>query len=560
MIKRYNFICSLILVVVGIIFLTLLCFNPGKKISDLDYYTLDGGWNITINDKKMSNIVLSETSFDITSRGDKVIIENILPQNGINYPVLEFCASHCTVQVEIDGIERYSYGIDRLDDNKFVGYGYHYIDLPRNYYEKNIKITLIASDNNAFRSIDAPRICNGINVKSDFVQGRTIPLIINIFVIVFGFILLCIVVVLLINKRWMPQLMSISLLSIGVGIWSFCNYELTFLISDAYEMRNYLEFATLYISAIFILWYFKEQSLKYIDKIRIYGYYVLMAMLLCFNIIVWLSEFLGMAHLPDFIHYCHILLISTATYILVILAQDIKKKRFENYTIVVSLIIVIIFALIDIIKYNIEKYISSNTVGGFTGITCIGVLTLIIALIMDFCIRMFTSIKDVIEYNTLENVVYTDALTGLYNRNFCEEEFDDLDKNKHVYALIKLDINNVKYINETYGREQGDRYIKYFANIIQNIYGRYGTVARLGGDEFIVIIKNASTLNVDILIERMQNKIDTINSKIRIHDISTAYGVSTYDADKTESSREALRLADARMYQKKKEMKMYKNK
>jgi diguanylate cyclase (GGDEF)-like protein len=98
-----------------------------------------------------------------------------------------------------------------------------------------------------------------------------------------------------------------------------------------------------------------------------------------------------------------------------------------------------------------------------------------------------------------------DALTGLYNRRrFIEElnsEIDFLSRNKNRGALLFVDLDQFKYVNDTCGYPAGDRLIKQVAEQLENSVGEEGIVARFGGDEFAVLASNASRRQAKALAE-----------------------------------------------------------
>lgn len=122
------------------------------------------------------------------------------------------------------------------------------------------------------------------------------------------------------------------------------------------------------------------------------------------------------------------------------------------------------------------------------------------------------------ENNNLKRISYTDAMTGLLNKN-C---YIDIVEN-NVYtanAAIFGDINGLKYINDNYGHEQGDKLISKFANILSN-YFRKNSCYRISGDEFIVLCNN---ITKEEFIERFNKLYEEIqNMEIPIASIGYCY-------------------------------------
>ncbi|WP_158599094.1 bifunctional diguanylate cyclase/phosphodiesterase [Planococcus salinus] len=97
----------------------------------------------------------------------------------------------------------------------------------------------------------------------------------------------------------------------------------------------------------------------------------------------------------------------------------------------------------------------------------------------------------------LEYFAYHDSLTGLPNRRFFEnrlaERFALLHETGETFALMVLDIDNFKDINDRYGHETGDGIIQEFGSRLREVVGERDIAARLGGDEFIVLLSEVET-------------------------------------------------------------------
>lgn len=102
-------------------------------------------------------------------------------------------------------------------------------------------------------------------------------------------------------------------------------------------------------------------------------------------------------------------------------------------------------------------------------------------------------LKTVQEYNAkLEELSIRDPLTGLYNRRkfqeFIRYEIIRATRNQRGFSVIVLDLDNFKYINDTFGRPIGDMVLKEFGVMLAEGLRRCDVLARLGGDEFAIIL------------------------------------------------------------------------
>jgi diguanylate cyclase len=128
----------------------------------------------------------------------------------------------------------------------------------------------------------------------------------------------------------------------------------------------------------------------------------------------------------------------------------------------------------------------------------------------------------------LEKVSRVDGLTGLYNRRFWEEQFVmeyKRDKrSESPSALIMLDIDNFKKVNDTYGHPAGDEVIKTLAGIIKKATRETDLAGRYGGEEFAVILPDTPVANVEFVAERIRRLVEKC---VVVHDeINISFTVS----------------------------------
>lgn len=145
----------------------------------------------------------------------------------------------------------------------------------------------------------------------------------------------------------------------------------------------------------------------------------------------------------------------------------------------------------------------------------------------------------------------TDALTGIYNRNKYIELVDKLANSNDGVAVIFIDINNLKYVNDHKGHEFGDILIIGLANLLKNYMGNHIKVFRIGGDEFVVLIDNPQREEGQQLLEELQSKSKEL---VLEHDmkLSIATGLSVGPARYIKN---LIAEADEKMYINKEEMK-----
>lgn len=106
------------------------------------------------------------------------------------------------------------------------------------------------------------------------------------------------------------------------------------------------------------------------------------------------------------------------------------------------------------------------------------------------------------------DILNHDQLTGIYNRRFYEEELRKIDTEINLpIALVMVDVNGLKLINDAFGHQTGDLLLKKIADVLSRECKADGIVSRIGGDEFILLLPRANAEKVNELIERINESI-----------------------------------------------------
>ena len=111
---------------------------------------------------------------------------------------------------------------------------------------------------------------------------------------------------------------------------------------------------------------------------------------------------------------------------------------------------------------------------------------------------------------TITEVTYKDALTGLRNGATCdmmlEEVTAEMSAGMREFAIAVMDVNKTHHINETYGRDKGDAYLKGCSTLICYTF-KHSPVFRYGGDEFVAILKGADLEDRDKRLDYMRREM-----------------------------------------------------
>ena len=165
------------------------------------------------------------------------------------------------------------------------------------------------------------------------------------------------------------------------------------------------------------------------------------------------------------------------------------------------------------------------------------------------CVRDITERRA--EEERLKFLSFHDSQTGLYNRNYFEEEMARMEDGRFdPVGLIVCDLDLLKIVNDTVGHAVGDWLIQEAATLIRGCFRRSDIVARIGGDEFAILLPETPTPYVRRLSERIVARAEERNRENIGLPISLSVGWAVRESPE-EAIGQILREADDRMYRKK---------
>jgi diguanylate cyclase (GGDEF)-like protein len=120
-----------------------------------------------------------------------------------------------------------------------------------------------------------------------------------------------------------------------------------------------------------------------------------------------------------------------------------------------------------------------------------------------------------IKSQEMERLSNTDVLTGIYNRRYFDEEFEKewkrSERNNSMLSIILFDIDHFKNVNDTFGHQAGDEYLKKTAATLNSVFKRdYDIVARYGGEEFIVLLPGINADHAIQMAEKVRKRIESM--------------------------------------------------
>jgi diguanylate cyclase (GGDEF)-like protein len=148
----------------------------------------------------------------------------------------------------------------------------------------------------------------------------------------------------------------------------------------------------------------------------------------------------------------------------------------------------------------------------------------------------------------LRNLAMVDPLTGLYNRRFAEQrlaaEVARSERKGHPLTILTLDLNNFKFINDTYGHPAGDLVLQEFAARLNNVIRGGDLAVRLGGDEFLVLLPECTSEQLGLVLGRL----GSLTVDWHAHRIPVTFSAGWKQYERGERPEEMLARADEVLY------------
>jgi len=161
--------------------------------------------------------------------------------------------------------------------------------------------------------------------------------------------------------------------------------------------------------------------------------------------------------------------------------------------------------------------------------------------------------KDV-EIGKISHVAFRDALTGVGSKaayNKLKDETSEIFENgEEELAILMMDVNDLKYINDSFGHDAGDSYIKGCCNLACNIFKR-SPIFRLGGDEFVIVLRGEDYDDRDILAGQLKEALERSRTQEDVQPwerYSAAIGVAEIMSGDT-GLEDVFKRADKAMYE-----------
>ena len=133
--------------------------------------------------------------------------------------------------------------------------------------------------------------------------------------------------------------------------------------------------------------------------------------------------------------------------------------------------------------------------------------------------------KKLLDRKNMEDKVLKDDLTSCYNRKYVMYDLKDkYENNIFNFAILFIDIDGLKSVNDSLGHDIGDEYIVNISNVLKESIRENDLLARLGGDEFLIILNDLEEENIKEILNRIYEKIKFVDKITNNYKVSASIG------------------------------------
>lgn len=422
-----------------------------------------------------------------------------------NGSCLLFHERHHDVSIFSGDTKIYELKAERTLVGKTTGYKWIFCSVPDDSSIVKVVFTALYNDVKA----DDPAFFVGHeNYLYDSLFLDAMPeFLIGIFNIACGIVVLICYFIMKRKSKSVGDLIYITIDAIIFGMYELVNSNiLQLLVSNQVALSSISFFLLMLLSVPFVL-YIKETLFakdKCIYKALII--YSFLESLLCIILV-----FTNVRDLKETAFLSHIAIILSGIYAISGIINEIKQNGLHGTIIanMLGLTTCVVASIFDILRY----YDSSKGTEFDEVFIRFGFTLYIVILI---CINFINILKEIqlgkqAEY--YKELALMDIMTKLYNHNAFMQDADAL-LPSDTYAIVSMDLNNLKKVNDQQGHIEGDKYITNAADAIVNTFDKYGKCYRPGGDEFTVLLLNKNADKAEDLIQKLNEYISKYNESL----------------------------------------------
>ena len=369
-------------------------------------------------------------------------------------------------------------------------------------------------------------------MASDLMIGELPLVIISSLAILLGFFVVSVFLYFrFIQNEGNKGTIYLGFFSMSIGLWKLTDLRcMPLLMPERSLSLGYISIGALFLTTICLLSYISTLFVKECRKIP--------NILACVGSLVALTvlclQIFGITEIRQNLVYSHILLIIAILSIPV--TALINRIFYKNWGLLPSwklLLLLGVGIITDLLFYY------RNNKNGLLSFSIMGLI-------------VYTLIIFLMNVQDITRKAYTDSGTGLVNRARWMELMSTDHSSSKPYAILMIDMNGLKKVNDSLGHEAGDRMIVGLSDVLRKAVPANGVACRWGGDEFAVLLTDLDRTQLDLQIEKIFAEGEAYNAEHPDLPISFSVGAVLSSEHPAATRPELFRLADAEMYRNKK--------
>lgn len=522
--------------------------NLNYRLFSGDALNYTSGWTISVDHDIADTDDLNDYHFDCKAYKTNISLKNTIPEGISKFSTISLPINLSAIDVYISNKLVYSYGSDLYNKRLMVGSGLHFITLPTDCSGENINIVIRPCQDDAFSKLNKIQIIDTNDVYSLYIKQLTGRFFVSVFLFTFGLILILVGICISIYFRKLSAIVFIGLLSVSVGLWTLTSSYTNQVLQPNLSINTFLEYFSLYLAPFCFLLYLKTFYFHLSSPMKIF-YIICTVLLALFNLIMPILHFTNIYHISQGLYVFYALCVPIIPFVILMTIRPSTMSHDAKTIFTAGSIIILVTSVADMLRHLMIAFIfvSHNTYD-FGSLLPYGTFFFMVTLIIGYNIQIYKSVAVEFEKRTFEKLAYTDSLTKLGNRAKADKDIVSYEKNKEEYVIVSLDLNGLKQVNDSLGHDLGDKLLITFADILTEVFGKYGQVYRFGGDEFMVLLKESDFDKVSYCITDMIS-LEEKKSKDLPFKIDTSFGIARSSEIPENDTFSVYKLADSRMYE-----------
>ena len=528
--------------------------NSKKEIS-----CLEDGWSVSRGNSQIDNVDLIEYKIGDSKKGEVITISKNIFVNSDEMSLM-FKSFLTSVAIYVDNELVYTYGLDYLQNDGFVPKKYNIVTLGNTGYH-DISIKYIVGENNFTDKFPAIYYGTKHEMLRYFFAYKRTSFFIGAFLIVYSFLSFSLWIYLYCINKGSSQLIIGAVFSLMLGFYIYAYNDITCIIDNHAMLFSVSEYVVFYLMplALTILLYSLHSNVGQRRQKFFIGLNIV------YPIVFIDMHIYDYIHIQRFLPVVGVIAVVEMTCLIPLLVKSVIEKQRERMEqeydanvdsevyLIIGAIVLMIFSLLELIVlrvYKVNEVITKPSLFMAFNFIEIGMLFFMMCHFIYYFMNSIEHMNESHIKSQLEGLAYRDALTGLMNRARCSQVTATLSGN---YAVVSLDLDRLKYVNDTLGHLEGDRMIKAFATLITEAFEGASLIGRTGGDEFVVVFENPTADVCDKSIRRLEAGMDRFNKSDGTFFLAASCGYAYSYEVNSKKYKDVFYLADQRMYKVKEE-------